>query len=99
MVGPMSDLFLQAKQHVPELDLVIGRTNGFELELAIRLECLDTPSRNYGSAERIPIRGSPGDLRLRIGIPNGQYDSVPLTVIDDGFCRRADAKGAARQGS
>ena len=36
MVGPMSDLFLQAKQHVPELDLVIGRTNGFELELAIR---------------------------------------------------------------
>jgi hypothetical protein len=27
MVGPMSDLFLKAKQHVRELDLVIGRTN------------------------------------------------------------------------
>ena len=74
MVGPMSDLFLQAKQHVPELDLVIGRTNGFEFELSVRLECLDTTSRNYGSAGRIPIRGSPVDFRPRIGIPNGQYE-------------------------
>ena len=29
---------------VPELDLVIGRTNSFEFELSIRLECLDTAS-------------------------------------------------------
>ena len=98
VVGPVLDLFLQAKQHVPELDLVIGRTNGFEFELSIRLECLNTASGNYGSAGRIPIRGSPIDFRLGIGIPNGQYDSVSLTVVDDGFCRRADAKGATRQG-
>jgi hypothetical protein len=87
-----------AEQHVAILNLAIRLTHGLELELSDRLECLNAASGNDGAAGNVSIRGSPIDFCLGVGVPDRQYDDVSLTVIDDDFWRRADAKGAAGEG-